>query len=103
MASVKILSANSGVAKKATQKDYARISLTEISNKIDVSNIAFDSKLRKAIDYSIIDIHDMSSSVAISDISPFRIKFSNIGIIQYPSGTAAPIGIAIIGFNNLIL
>ncbi len=40
--------------------------------------------------------------VKINQTLPFRIKFTNIGIQNYPGG-AAPIGIAIIGVNNYIL
>lgn len=34
---------------------------------------------------------------------PFRVKFTTIGIESYGSNNAAPIGIAVIGFNNYIL
>lgn len=34
---------------------------------------------------------------------PFRVKFINIGIEPSGPGLPAPIGIAVIGFNNYIL
>jgi hypothetical protein len=34
---------------------------------------------------------------------PFRVKFVNIGIEGYGPNNPAPIGIAVIGFNNYIL
>jgi hypothetical protein len=34
---------------------------------------------------------------------PFRIKFQNIDIGAYSPANPAPIGVAVIGFNNYIL
>ena len=41
--------------------------------------------------------------VRINQTLPFRIKITNIGIPGYGPGVGAPIGIAVIGFNNYIL
>jgi hypothetical protein len=43
-----------------------------------------------------------SNIVKISD-SKYRVKFINIGIEGAGSSGAAPIGIAVIGYNNYIL
>lgn len=40
---------------------------------------------------------------SLSSVFPFRVKFINIGIEGYGPNNPAPIGIAIIGFNNYIL
>jgi hypothetical protein len=42
-------------------------------------------------------------NVKMSSILPFRVKFQNIGLGGYSPTNPAPIGIAIIGFNNYIL
>ena len=44
-----------------------------------------------------------SGMVQVTQKLPFRVKITNIGIPSYNSNTPAPIGIAIIGFNNYIL
>ena len=40
---------------------------------------------------------------SVKQILPFRVKFSNITIPGYGPNSPAPIGIAVIGFNNYIL
>jgi hypothetical protein len=42
-------------------------------------------------------------NASIKQEIPFRVKFINIGIEGYGPGSAAPIGIAVIGVNNYIL
>lgn len=39
----------------------------------------------------------------VESILPFRIRLQNINLATYNSNNPAPIGIAIIGFNNYIL
>lgn len=41
--------------------------------------------------------------VQVTQKLPFRIKITNIGITGYGPNNPAPVGIAIIGFNNYIL
>jgi hypothetical protein len=43
------------------------------------------------------------STVKINETLPFRIKFTNIGIVGYSRTGPAPIGIAIIGVSNYVL
>lgn len=52
------------------------------------------------IDYGIVKITEKNHAAKISSILPFRVRFTNIGI---PGILGAPIGIAIIGYNNYIL
>jgi hypothetical protein len=55
----------------------------------------------KSVKVSSIKTAD-SNRVKISD-SKYRVKFINIGIEGSGTSGAAPIGIAIIGYNNYIL
>lgn len=48
-------------------------------------------------------IRETNRSVQINSVLPFRIKITNIGVPGYAPNNPAPIGIAIIGFNNYIL
>lgn len=68
---------------------------------IDNSNRVISSA--NAYDYGIINISDLSYKASVSSVLPFRISFTNIGIEGYSANNPAPIGIAIIGYNNYIL
>ena len=46
---------------------------------------------------------DQNHKTRLSSVIPFRVRFTNIGIEGYGPGNPAPIGIAVIGFNNYIL
>jgi hypothetical protein len=61
------------------------------------------AKNLKAVDYGLIKITSAKPTVKINSILPFRVKFSNITVPGYGPNNPAPIGIAIIGFNNYIL
>jgi hypothetical protein len=37
------------------------------------------------------------------EVLPFRVRFTNIGVIGYSAQNPAPIGIAVIGLSNYIL
>jgi hypothetical protein len=56
-----------------------------------------------AKDYGIINIGRTNRVVKINEVLPFRVRFTNIGLTAYNSNNPAPIGIAIVGFNNYIL
>jgi hypothetical protein len=53
--------------------------------------------------YSRIRIPIRYRSTRISDFLPFRVSFQNITVEGYGPSSPAPIGIAVIGFNNYIL
>ena len=61
-----------------------------------VKKIFTDSNGSASIRYSF-------GNAKIQNVLPFRVKFTNIGIQAYGPGNPAPIGIAIVGFNNYIL
>jgi hypothetical protein len=56
-----------------------------------------------AKDYGIINIGRTKRTVKINEVLPFRVRFTNIGLTGYNANSPAPIGIAIVGFNNYIL
>lgn len=41
--------------------------------------------------------------VSITESLPFRVRFQSIGIPSYTKNNPAPIGIAVVGYNNYIL
>jgi hypothetical protein len=103
MSTVKIIDTGSGIARRAKSVNYAKASFDNLQAKAEVSDIANTSKVLGATSYPILDLYDLSHKSSVEDISPFRIKFTTLGFSNYPAGSAAPIGIAIIGYNNLIL
>jgi hypothetical protein len=54
-------------------------------------------------DYPISKISEGRRTVKINEVLPFRVRFTNIMVPGYSASNPAPIGIAIIGFNNYIL
>ena len=46
---------------------------------------------------------DVPGKTKVSQTLPFRVKFINIGINAYGPNNPAPIGIAVVGFNNYVL
>jgi len=103
MATVTIIDNSSGVARRTKSVDYPKASFDNLQGNAKVSNIINSSKILGPVNYPILDLADLSSQSFIEEISPFRIRFTAIGIATFPDGSAAPIGIAIIGYNNLIL
>lgn len=103
MATVTIIDANSGIARRSKSVDYAKASFDDLQSNTKITDIVVNKKVIGAVNYSIFDFADLSPRPSVENIGTFRIRFSNIGIEGYPAGSAAPIGIAIIGYNNLIL
>lgn len=103
MATAVIIDNNSGIARRTKSVDYSKSSFDDLQGNAKITDISINKKVIGAVDYSIIDLADLSQKSSVENIGTFRIRFSNIGISNYPEGSAAPIGIAIIGYNNLIL
>jgi hypothetical protein len=57
----------------------------------------------KQSDYSNAKIIFTFRKVKVDSVLPFRVKFSNTDAVTYGPGNAAPIGIAIVGFNNYVM
>jgi hypothetical protein len=56
-----------------------------------------------AVEYPISRVTYRQGSVRVNQSLPFRVSLFNVGISNYGPSSPAPIGIAIIGFNNYIL
>jgi hypothetical protein len=54
-------------------------------------------------DYFISKISEGKRTVKINEVLPFRVRFTNIMVPGYGPSNPAPIGVAVIGFNNYIL
>lgn len=80
-----------------------KISLTDSNFSSEIEDQAFTTENIESKNYSLIEIEDKFTTLSISEILPFRIKITNIGIGSYGPNNVPPIGIAIIGINNYIL
>lgn len=69
-----------------------------IIDKRPVATKRIDQKLK--INAQFIDV---PGTVKINQVLPFRVKFTTIGINAYGPNNPAPIGIAIVGFNNYVI
>lgn len=54
-------------------------------------------------DYAIAKVLFRPRTAKVNQSLPFRVRLTNIGISAYGPSSPAPIGIAIIGFNNYVL
>lgn len=103
MATAIIIDNNSGIARRTKSVDYPNASFDNLQGNAKVSDIANSLKILGPANYPILDLADLASQSFVEEISPFRVRFTAIGVSNFPAGSAAPIGIAIIGYNNLIL
>jgi hypothetical protein len=60
------------------------------------------TKKIESVDYAVAKIIPINTGIKISEILPFRIRFTTIGIPSPYSGVPG-IGLQIIGINNYIL
>lgn len=102
MAAVKISNKFSTKLSGISQKDINKISIKNIQSNQKITDKTYSVK---NIEYKPIrtSLTDQIPKVLLSEILPFRIKITNIGIDSYGPNNPAPIGIALIGLNNYIL
>ena len=68
-----------------------------------ITDLSLETKSISTTDYSIFTIDDNGYRSIINGIYPFRVRFTTVGVSNYGPSNPAPIGIAVIGFNNYIL
>lgn len=71
-------------------------------------SVIIDKTLRvtksiKNANFFLSRISHKAGTVKINQTLPFRVKFMNVGVRGYGPSNPAPIGIAVIGYNNYIL
>ena len=55
------------------------------------------------VDYPIVQVDDFTRDTRISEILPFRVKFTAIHIQAIGLGNTPPIPLQVIGYSNYIL
>lgn len=56
-----------------------------------------------SIDYPLIQVEDFTRNTLITEILPFRVKFSAIQIVAIGLGNTPAIPLQVIGYSNYIL
>jgi hypothetical protein len=71
---------------------------------VKISDRKYTSRIRKHFSYGIFKLKENNRKVEITEVLPFRIRFTTTNIrSNYAPGNAAPIGIAVIGVNNYVM
>jgi hypothetical protein len=55
------------------------------------------------IDYPVVQVEEITRNTVITDILPFRVKFSAIQIVAIGLGNTPAIPLQVIGYSNYIL
>jgi hypothetical protein len=55
------------------------------------------------IDYPLIQVEDFTRNILVTEILPFRVKFTAIQIQAIGLGNTPGIGLQVIGYSNYIL
>jgi hypothetical protein len=102
MATAVILDTQKFRKTKASAADYPITDILDSTHNAEITYDAYFTDL-EAKSYPITTIEDSKYHSNIESILEFRVRFENIGFLGYGPSNPAPIGIAIIGFNNYIL
>ena len=101
MASI-VISDKSFIPSKIKSKDYPVAKLDDIKKTAIVTDINSFLESIKEKDYPELDILPNQRTSIATEILPFRVRFTNIGLLSATAGIPG-IGIQIIGINNYIL
>ena len=102
MAAVNIVDYPPIITDSVRSADRINADVSEKKYQAVISEKNIQTKSIKKSHYAISKISYRSRRVKINQILPFYVKFENI-IGGYSKSNPAPIGIAVIGFNNYIL
>jgi hypothetical protein len=103
MARVAFENKPTGISRNINSIDYPVIRIDDENYKSKFTDKTFTSKNIKATNYPVSKFDNLTHSVKLDSILPFRVKFTTIGIKGGDAFNVPPIGIAIIGINNYIL
>ena len=101
MASI-VISDKGFIPSKIKSKSYPVLKLDDISKTVIVTDIKSSLTSIKEKDYPELDILPNQRTSIATEILPFRVRFTNIGLLGASAGVPG-IGLQIIGINNYIL
>jgi hypothetical protein len=87
---------------KASITNYPITDIVDSNHDAKISYEIYSTDL-KAKNYPVTTIEDYPHHSKIESLLPFRVRFKNLGFLQYGPNNPAPIGIAVIGFSNYII
>jgi hypothetical protein len=90
-------------AKTVGNTDYPIAKPIKLAIDSSVQDLSLETKTISTTDYSIFTLDDNGYRSIVDSIIPFRVRFATVGVSNYGPSNPAPIGIAVIGFNNYIL
>jgi hypothetical protein len=74
-----------------------------MATAVIIDDLSNKTKKVFPIDYPVVEISDMSTGVRISQVLPFRIRFTAIQIQAIGLGNTPAIPLQVIGYSNYIL
>jgi hypothetical protein len=101
MASI-VISDKGFIPSKIKSKNYSETKLDNIGNLTTVTDIKNFIPSIKEKDYPELNILPNGKTSIAIEILPFRVRFTNIGLLGASAGIPG-IGLQIIGINNYIL
>lgn len=101
MASV-VISDKSLTSSRIKSKNYPIAKLDNLGNLATVTDIKDFLTFAKEKDYAVIDILPNQRTSMVDEILPFRVRFTNIGLLGAYANVPG-IGLQIIEINNYIL
>jgi hypothetical protein len=89
--------------KSAISKSFPISEILYKKQDLWIADLSPKTLSAKEYGYGILEIADQYRKVSIDSPLQFRIRITNIGVIQYGPNNPAPIGVAVVGFNNYII
>lgn len=105
MATSVILTKPNGQVSSVNTTSFSIVdSIEDVSQTSQIISKDYKTKTIETSDYFETEITDKNTLIFMpSEVLPFRISFTTLGIESYGPNNPPPIGIAIVGDNNYIL
>ena len=74
-----------------------------MATAIILDNLNNKTKTIQTVDFPIVKIKETDRTVRISEVLPFRVRFTSIQVEKIGLGNTPPIPLQVIGYSNYIL
>lgn len=94
------------ISQKASQIDSTNTpitSISDISKNTDIEDLSNTAQNIKTSNYPEPTIYPGERMSIVSEVLPFRIKFTNLVVPRVSFADVPGLGLQVIGFNNYIL
>ena len=104
MAKAVVVPEENGTASRFDETDYFNSKVVSPKRRTKIEGERNKLKSVNSKDYPIARIRENDRLTRVEEVLPFRVRFVNLGISEiYGPNNPAPVGIAVVGFNNYIL